>query len=175
VFFDIHQLERRKIRFDEAFGPGSIDLLDRGLTQVGELHAAGAAELVDPSGAREIRIRGQIAGEMEVGCARCLQPTRVPISRAVDLFYRPMAAIAREEEMAINDAETEIAFYEGNGVELADVVREQILVALPIRNVCREDCQGICPSCGKNRNVEACRCREDFSDPRWEALRNWRQ
>jgi uncharacterized protein len=92
----------------------------------------------------------------------------------MDLFYRPMREIAREEEVEITEAETEVGFYEDPGLELADVVREQILMELPMRSICRSDCRGICPSCGKNRNLEACLCRNEFTDPRWEPLRGWK-
>jgi uncharacterized protein len=174
MFFDIEVLERRKIPFDHAFEPGSISFLDEGLRQVGELRAAGVAELVDPFGAREIHIRGALQGEMEVPCARCLEPIRVSVSAPVDLYYRPMSDIARDEEVAISEAETEVGFYESPGLDLADLVREQVLVSLPMRSICREDCRGLCPVCGANRNSESCGCQENFVDPRWDALRSWR-
>lgn len=174
MFFDIPTLERRKIAFDQVFPPGSVDFLDETLTQAGDLRATGEAELVDPFGAREIRVRGSLRGEMQAACARCLEPIRLSVSGPMDLFYRPMSEIARDEEVAISEAETEMGFYEGGGIELADIVREQVTMVLPMRSVCREDCRGLCPLCGKNRNRETCRCREEFADPRWEALRNWK-
>jgi len=174
MFFDIQTLEKHKIRFDQVFAPGSVDFPGEDLKQSGDLRASGVAELVDPFGVREIRVRGDLQGEMEVLCARCLEPIQVPLSCSIDLFYRPMAQIAREEEVALHEAECEVGFYEGGGVELADVVREQVVIELPMRSLCREDCQGICQACGKNRNREACNCRESFSDPRWEALRDWK-
>ena len=174
MFFDIQVLEKKKIRFDEAFAPGAIDLVDHDVEQIGDLRASGVAELVDPWGVREIRIRGMIQGDMDAVCARCLEPIRLHVSRPIDLFYRPMAEIARDEEVAISEAETEIGFYEGEGLELIDVVREQIVIELPMRSICGEDCLGICPTCGKNRNREACLCQASFPDPRWEALRNWK-
>ena len=91
VFFDIHVLEKRKIRFDDAFAPGSIDFFDDDLKQAGDLRAAGEAELVDPFGSREIHLHGEVRGEMEVVCARCLEPLRVSVSSPLNLFYRPMA------------------------------------------------------------------------------------
>ena len=174
MFFDIQVLERRKIAFDQGFAPGSVDLLDPSIRQVGDLRVAGVAELVDPAGVREIRVRGELTGELELNCARCLQPMRVAIQGPLDLFYRPMRQIARDEEVEITEAETEVSFYEGKGLELADVVREQVLMQLPMRKVCRDDCRGLCPICGRNRNVESCDCRQEFSDPRWEDLRKWK-
>jgi len=173
MFFDLQTLEKRKIRFDQAFAPGDIGLPELVLEQVGDLRATGEAELLDPFGVREIRIRGGVQGEVQAPCARCLEPIRLGVSGPMDLFYRPMAQIARDEEAAISEAETEVGFYEGGGLELADVVREQVLMTLPMRSICRQDCRGICPSCGANRNQESCACRESLADPRWEALRNW--
>lgn len=174
MFFDIQTLEKRKIPFDQAFPPGVIDLPDETTRQTGDLRANGTAELIDPFGAREIRVRGELRGEVEMLCARCLAPVRSPISCSMDLFYRPMKEIARDEEVAISRAETEIGFYEGSGLELADVLREQIAIELPMRSLCREDCRGLCPVCGKNRNNEACICQETLADTRWEALRKWK-
>jgi len=82
-----------------------------------------------------------------------------------------MALIARSESVPIDREDTNIGFYEGHGLELADVVREQVMLWLPMRGLCREDCKGICPSCGVNRNAETCVCVETFVDPRWDALK----
>src|SRR5690348_1594463 len=112
MFFDIQTLEKRKIPFEEAFSPGTLDLPDESVRQVGDLRASGVAELIDPFGVREIRVRGDIRGEVEALCARCLTPVRAPISYHMDLFYRPMREIARDEEAAITQDETEVGFYE---------------------------------------------------------------
>jgi len=73
----------------------------------------------------------------------------------------------------IDEGEAEIGFYEGSGLELADVLREQILLALPMQRVCSDACKGMCPVCGKNRNETACDCKMQSADDRWEAaLRN---
>ena len=173
MFFDTQTLEKRKIRFEQAFPPGAIDW-GMGPRQIGDLEASGAAEMVDPFGVREIRVRGELRGQLEMDCARCLAPLVWTVSCPLDAFYRPMAEIAREEEVAISADEAELGFYEGDGLELADVVRDQILVELPMRSVCRPDCRGLCPICGKDRNMEPCECREEFADPRWEALREWK-
>jgi uncharacterized protein len=64
-----------------------------------------------------------------------------------------------------------MGFYEGDGLELNDVLREEILLALPMQRVCREDCKGICPVCGQNRNQNECRCHTETVDDRWAALK----
>ena len=95
----------------------------------------------------------------------------IALDAGFDLFYQPASNIARDEEIEIDEGEAEIGFYEGGGLELEDILREQILLALPMQRVCSEDCKGICPVCGKNRNQNACDCSTVKADDRWGALR----
>ena len=171
MFLSIKEMELRKIRFDETFAPGEIDFAGEALAQVSGLHAAGVAELLAHSGG-EVRIRGRFQVEVTSECDRCLGRARFPLDTSFDLFYRPAAEIAREEEVSIDEGEAEIGFYERDGLELEDVLREQVLLALPMQRVCSDNCLGICPVCGKNRNESACDCKEAAVDDRWAALRN---
>src|SRR5947199_407510 len=61
------------------------------------------------------------------------------------------------------------------GLMLEDVLREQVLLSVPLKALCREDCKGLCPTCGKNRNTEPCSCPPALGDPRWSALRDIRE
>jgi len=169
MFLSIQEMEVRKIRFDETFAPGEIDFKDVEVQQAGPLHVTGTAELLANTEG-EVRIRGRLEVRMETECDRCLGRTQFPIETDFDLFYRPMSCIAREEEVRIDEGEAELAFYEGGGMELEDVLREQILLLMPMQRVCREDCQGICPVCGKNRNETPCDCKEERGGRQWDAL-----
>ena len=126
--------------------------------------------LVDSGG--EVRVTGRYTVEMGAVCDRCLARARFPLDAGFDLYYRPVSVIAREEEVQINESETEIGFYQGGGMELEDVVREQVVLALPMQRVCSEDCKGICPVCGRNRNETGCDCKVAAADDRWGALRD---
>ena len=88
------------------------------------------------------------------------------------MLYRPLGVDRRKEEVSISEAETEIGYYEGEGLELEDVLREQVLLAVPIKTVCRIDCKGLCPRCGQNLNQGSCTCQTAQDDPRWYALRD---
>ena len=170
MFLSVKELELRKVRFDETFAPGKIDFTGEDLEQASPLHAIGSAELVEESEA-QVRIQGSYTVEMVAQCDRCLVRARFPLNAGFDLFYRPVSEIAREEEVEIDSGETEIGFYEGGGIELEEILREQMLLALPMQRVCSEDCKGICPVCGKNRNETACDCHVQTADDRWSALR----
>jgi uncharacterized protein len=171
MFIDVNLLERRKLYFDELSPAGFLKFPEE-WKQIGDIRAAGSAELLDRAGSRTIRVRGTIQGRLEACCSRCLEPLVQAFDNSFDLYYYPMALIARNESVPIDRDDTDIGFYEGQGLELADVLREQVLLWLPMRGLCREDCKGICPTCGVNRNRESCGCVETFADPRWDALKN---
>ena len=172
MFLRVKELELRKIRFDETFEPGKIDFTGEDLVQGTPLRATGVAELLAHSDG-EVRIQGNYTVEMTSQCDRCLGRARFPLNEAFDLYYRPASYLAEEEEVEIDEGEAEIGFYEGAGLQLEDILREQILLALPMQRVCSEDCKGMCPVCGKDRNQTACDCKVENTGGRWEAaLRN---
>jgi uncharacterized protein len=174
--FVVAELEREPVEFDVTLPPGSIDFVEE-VRQTGGLHTAGRAELLrEHRGPGEvvpdIRIRATLQVPMEVACARCLEPVAETLDTDFDLVFRPREADAADSDHAITTAETEIGYYEGDGISLTDVLREQVLLALPARTLCREDCKGICPECGQNRNAGTCNCGVSSTDPRWSALKS---
>jgi uncharacterized protein len=170
MFLNIKEMELRRIRFDEDFEPGEIDFLGTGLRQATAIHAEGSAKVLENSGG-EVRIEGRFSAVMETDCDRCLAMASLPLDKSFDLFYRPPPIIA-EDEVKIDEGEAEIGFYEGLGLELADVIKEQILLATPMQRVCSEDCKGMCPVCGADRNQVVCDCHEQPADDRWKALKD---
>jgi uncharacterized protein len=169
VFFHVRDLAVRAGRFDVEVAPGVIDYRDVKLRQAGPLKAVGKAELV--TGALgEIRVAGRVTVLMEADCDRCLEPARFPIDSDFTLYYRPVEE-GYGDEKEIDAGEAEMGFYEGDGVELNDVLREHVLLALPMQRVCSRDCKGICPVCGQNRNQVECHCQAETVDDRWAALK----
>ncbi len=178
MFFEIKDLELHPIEFAEKFAAGALDL-GPDYRQVAPVETSGRATLVEEHHGKhkiikDIRIQGRLATRLESDCARCLEPLTQDVNREFDLLYRPQGADAGRDEMSVTDAEAEISYYEGEGLPLEDVVREQILLAVPLKLTCREDCKGLCPHCGKNRNLEACGCAVRPEEPRWAALKDIR-
>jgi uncharacterized protein len=172
--FKVSELEREPIDFDLQVKPGAIDYGEEA-EQSGLLASAGRAEVIhEHRGPKEIvadiRLKGNYAGNFEVPCARCVEPVTIPLSGDFDLIFRPIGADAGMPERSISAPETEIGYYQKDSLLLEDVLREQVLLALPVRTLCKPDCKGLCPRCGQNRNSQACSCDEGPSDPRWEAL-----
>lgn len=154
MLITLRELELHRIVVSKAYPPGALDCHGAEFQQIGPLQVDAVAELVGT----EIRIHGRFETRLRAACDRCLSSVEIPVAHDFDLFYRPMRTIAREEEIEIPEEELEIAFYSGDGIALADVVKEQVILALPMRVVCRSECLGLCPTCGVDRNREACRC-----------------
>jgi uncharacterized protein len=173
VFFSVHELELRKAEFDVSLPPGEIEFIEK-VRQVSNLDAEGSVELLSNT-LGEIRVRGRHRVLMEADCDRCLDPARFPLEGEFDLFYRPepdKTGHHSGEEVAIDEGESQIAFYLGGGLELNDILREHILLSLPMQYVCGPACKGICPVCGQNRNQVDCHCSQRPADDRWAALKN---
>jgi uncharacterized protein len=166
MFISVEQLQQHRVKFDEAFPPGQVDFRMEGLCQVEPLKVKGEASLI----VNEIDVKGQLGTVMEMACARCLEPTRHMVDVKFDLSYRPLGTIARAEEFQVPVDEVDIGFYHGAGLQLEDVVKEQVLLALPMKIICKADCRGLCVHCGKNLNRESCDCHEQPVDPRWDGL-----
>jgi uncharacterized protein len=178
MFLDIKELELHPLDFEEKFPPDVIDLGSE-VRQRTPLEASGRAEVVEEHHGKhkiikDIRLRGRLSAGLELQCARCLEPVRQDVQRDFELLYRPLGADAGRDELSVTDAEAEIGYYQGDGILLEDVLREQVLLALPLKVTCSEDCRGLCLHCGKNLNQEKCSCTVPMEDPRWAALREIR-
>jgi uncharacterized protein len=172
--FKVSELEKEPIEFDLQLKAGAVDYGQEAV-QEGPLATSGLAEVIhEHRGPKDIvadiRLRGQFKGSFQVPCARCVEPVEIPLAAEFDLIFRPIGADADAPERSITAPETEIGYYQGDSLLLEDVLREQVLLSLPVRTLCKPDCKGLCPRCGKNRNLEACNCEAGPQDPRWEAL-----
>jgi uncharacterized protein len=171
MFLDIKDLAVRKQVIRKSYAPGSIDYQTAEITQVGPLEVSATAELLEG----QIRVAGEIETKVELLCARCLEPVVDEVHRSFDLFYSPLPKGEKPEEARLKEDDAEIGFFEGEGLFLADLLREQVLLALPMKVICRSDCRGLCPNCGANLNHEECRCETHSTDPRLAPLARLKQ
>ena len=172
MLLNVLELALKKASFEETFPPQSIDIRDTNFRQTKDLHITGEAQLLP--GTNEIQIRGHVNGTLEGECDRCLATAPLVIDRDYDLFYRSASEDLDGTEKVLERDETEVGYYEGEELATKDVLQEQVLLWIPMHWVCKEDCKGICPACGVNRNREACKCQSEAADDRWSALRDFR-
>ncbi len=158
-------VERVDRQFDPtAFGPAETEF--RIVTPV-----VVSAEARKDAG--KVRLAGHLSTTLECACSRCLEPLPVAVDSPFDLFFLPApgtAAGGGEEE--VSDDDLGVSYYKDDVIDLGEVVREQLFLALPMKPLCREDCRGLCPVCGANRNREVCTCEAEWRDPRLEPLRH---
>lgn len=167
MLITLEELEQHRVVVSKTYAPGTLDYHGAEFRQSGPLEVNAIGELVGS----EVRIRGNLTTRLEACCDRCLGPVDLPLKQDFELFYRPVESIAREEEIEVSEDELEVAFFSGSGIELADVVTEQVILAVPMKIVCREKCLGLCPVCGANRNQQACGCSPPAHESPFASLR----
>jgi DUF177 domain-containing protein len=119
---------------------------------------------------QELFFQGRISGGVVGHCARCLEAYTFDIGKQFSVVLVPKPAAPEAAELNADDLD--LSFYDGDEIDLSPLVREQIILALPTRPLCRESCKGLCPQCGANNNLEPCGCAAARGDPRFAVLRN---
>src|SRR5947208_9155328 len=153
---NLKDLAHEKISFQASFEPGVVEFGSENVQQVGPLHWTASAERAG----NEIRIAGSLNTSIELPCSRCLEPARIVISKPFDLFFRERekGMFDEDEEIELYEKDTRTAFFTGTQLAVADILREQILLALPMKALCAIACKGLCPHCGTNLNSGSSVC-----------------
>jgi uncharacterized protein len=116
-----------------------------------------------------VLVRGRFRGEANVSCARCLEPVSVPLDVELEEVYEPTIDMLTGRPRDPEEEDRALWIDEHHILDLTEVLRQDVLLALPLNAVCREDCLGLCPTCGANLNEETCDCHPE-PDPRWGPL-----
>ena len=122
----------------------------------------------------EVELSGAIRTSVETPCARCLKPVSVPIDAEFSERFVPAVSWRGEEQHELASDDLNLSVFDGESIDLDQLVREEIVLATPDQILCREDCKGLCPTCGVDRNSVACECDAAQIDSRWEKLRDLR-
>lgn len=117
----------------------------------------------------EVHIRGWLSTTMGGCCARCLKATSLYVRREFEVAYADERHAPRDEEVALDEEDLDLDYYRDDVVDLRALLVEQLLLSLPMKLLCREDCRGLCPGCGIDRNADSCDCVPE-TDPRLAPL-----
>ena len=120
---------------------------------------------------QKIRATGRVRATLECPCSRCLEAFTIALDAPFDALFLPASANAGSGEQQVADEDLGVSFYSNDTIDFGEIIRAQFYLALPMKPLCREDCQGLCPVCGINRNRETCSCQPIWEDPRLESLR----
>ena len=134
-----------------------------------EFHAAGAAHIDGKATkfGRKVLVQAKTTVPLEGECKRCLKPLKIDEKVELTREYVPEPTAPPSPD----DDNSEEEVYEGKEIDLQPALREQILLSIPPSPLCREDCKGLCPKCGKDLNEGDCGCDRTVADPRWAALK----
>ena len=164
---EVETLSEKARPFAHTYQPEEVSLDDEGARLAAEVKVTGSARRKR----EEVLLRGEIKADVEVLCDRCLAATRMPLEVEFDTGFIPLEVKAvKAENVELLAEDLGIAAYEGDAVDLDELVREQILLALPSRHLCTEECKGLCQKCGADLNAGQCSCEPGEVDPRWSAL-----
>ena len=168
---DIPPVEGKPI--DVALDPGAVHLEGE---EEFTLEGGRLTGRIEKGEDQAVHFRGRLQARLGLHCGRCLEPFVKELDEELDLFFMPHGAEAdaeeEEQEVELSDRDMVVAYYEDDRIDLGEMVREQMLLALPLRRLCREDCRGLCPSCGTNRNTGTCQCQPaEPADERLAPLR----
>lgn len=117
------------------------------------------------------RLVGTVRTRLELVCSRCLEPFSLPIDSAFELRYLPAVEGSEAGDREVGEEDLDAAVYRDDRIDLNELLREQFYLALPMKPLCRDDCAGLCPQCGTNRNTGTCACTPQWGDPRLAALK----
>jgi len=105
-----------------------------------------------------ISVKGPVACTLVLICGKCLEQFALPVEAVVDIELAPRALMPSESELELRGEDLDTYYYEGDEVDLDPFVYEEIMLNVPIKPVCKEDCRGLCEACGSNLNSEDCSC-----------------
>ncbi len=154
------------IPFAETFAPEEINLDEQFAGVKSEIKLAGEVRRKDFS----VEVSGTINSRIELSCSRCLSPVEVKVDAPFEINLVTLEEYEKYTSEEIHGAELELSVFDGAIIDTKEIVREQMLLMLPSHPICREDCLGLCPKCGKDLNDGKCAC-EPETDSRWEALK----
>lgn len=164
---DVNTLREGSRRLDRTIAPGDLaEEQDYRLLEPVVLDAT-----VTRSKAR-VEIEGQARTTLELACSRCLEGYPVPVVASFDLVYLPAdEAPIGSDDVEVADDDINTAYYREGQIDLGELVHEQLYLTLPMKPLCKEACQGLCPVCGANRNTTTCTCEPRWVDPRLAGLK----
>ncbi len=154
--------------FDHQYQPGELSLADDRI------------QLLDPQpcvqgrirrDGRRVKVAGKINGHLQLECDRCLKPLDSTVAVKFSREYVTTADYEAQHAVELSEDDLNLSVFDGEVIDVDSLVKEELLLAAPDQVLCQQNCHGICPNCGVDRNVTACDCETAAIDPRWAGLK----
>ena len=121
-----------------------------------------------------IRVKGQVETSVALNCSRCLAGFNTDIVSNFTIYFTRSTGVVEEDEVELAEEDLLSVTYDGDVIDLTNEIAEQVLLELPYKPLCSEDCLGLCPVCGGDRNSSACDCMDKKSTMAFSSLRGFK-
>ncbi len=165
---DLANLEDGKGEFANVYDPAELVLGGELVRLCGPTSVSGKIRQTGT----EVLLKGHVDSCAELDCDRCLKPIQLPVSADFELEYISSTDYEENRNLELTEDEMSVSVFDGEAIDLDEIVKEQILLAVPTRSLCKTVCKGFCATCGADKNVSECVCDVKEIDPRWAALKN---
>lgn len=164
---ELSSLLGKKGRFAHVYAPDELILEDERVKLAAPPKVSGQITRNE----HKVMVDGQLNAVVSVECDRCLKPMELPVDTKFKVEYVTPATYKASDTAQLGEDDLALSVFEGEVINIDEIVREQILLAVPTHAVCDENCKGLCPICGTDRNLTSCTCQETEIDPRWQGLK----
>jgi uncharacterized protein len=167
MILNLRALENLPARVTLTADAGQLQVEGVGFAAVGTI----TADFDVVPGDHAYYCHGKVVSEARLECSRCLEPFMVTLCGEIDFSVQEVVdeAAVRRDDVPDNELLVPAGVSE---IDISGPVREALLLEIPLKPLCREDCRGLCPICGVDHNKETCECKVEKTDPRWDALRD---
>lgn len=167
---ELEKLQGGKGGFAHVYQPEELNPVDERVRVTQPAEVKGNVN----QAAHEVFVSGHVETRAQLECDRCLQLVELPVSADFALEYITGSDYESSSAAALSEEELAVSVFDGESIDVDEIVKEQILLAVPARTLCREECKGICPECGTDLNARQCNCADEEVDPRWAALQSFK-
>jgi uncharacterized protein len=164
---ELANFEGGKGAFSHTYAAGDLDLEDDRITL---LEAPAVSGEIRQRG-RKVKVTGRVVARVRLECDRCLQPVELPINSQFMLEYVTAEDYQEQQAIELTQEDLDLSVFDGEAIDIDELVKEELLLAIPDHVLCVESCKGICAKCGANKNLGDCDCVTREIDPRWAGLK----
>lgn len=163
---ELESLEGAK-EFAYTYAPGELLLNEEGLRLIEPARVSGGIRRAG----RRANVSGRLTARLQVDCDRCLKLVELPVDSEFELEYVTPEDYQSQQAVELTEADLDLSVFDGEAIDIDELVTEELLLAVPAHVLCNDDCKGMCPVCGEDRNHVNCGCETATVDPRWAGLK----
>jgi uncharacterized protein len=164
---ELASLDSGKGVFAHTYAPEELVLEDERVKLIEPAEVSGKVRQQDSRS----HVSGHLKAQVEAECDRCLKLVELQIDSRFKLEYVTVEDYWAQQAVELTEEDLDLSVFDGEAIDIDDLVKEELLLAVPDHVLCGEGCKGICAVCGANKNSVECGCEARDIDPRWAGLK----